>query len=327
MNSSLFAAALIFIAVLAVVGGAAYILFGNTAGRAQAKRIDKMKLRFSGNLDSIAQAHMRKITARQDNKFDSAVSQFMPRPAELRKRLERTGKKWTLGQYGAGGIIIATITIGVLLVATKLSPLLGILVGIGAGLGLPHFVVSFMIKRRSKRFNLLFPEAIDLMVRGLRSGLPITESIQIVGREVLDPVGMEFRSVADKMRIGRTMEQALGESADRIGTPEFKFFMITLAIQRETGGNLAETLSNLSDILRKRVQLKLKIKAMSSEAKASAYIVGALPFIMFATLTTLNPDYMNAFWKNQTMMIVAGGALVWMGIGVFIMAKMIDFEI
>ena len=120
------------------------------------------------------------------------------------------------------------------------------------------------------------------MVRGLRSGLPITETLGIVSGEISGPVSVEFRTVSDKMKIGVTMEAALQETADRLGTPEFQFFVITLAIQRETGGNLAETLSNLSDVLRKRAQMKLKIKAMSSESKASAYIVGSLPFIVFA---------------------------------------------
>ena len=131
-----------------------------------------------------------------------------------------------------------------------------------------------MIKRRIAKFNSNFPDAIELMVRGLRSGLPITETLGIVAGEIAGPVGLEFRAVSDKMKIGRTMEAALQETADRLGTPEFQFFVITLAIQRETGGNLAETLSNLADVLRKRAQMKLKIRAMSSESKASAYIVG-----------------------------------------------------
>jgi tight adherence protein B len=129
------------------------------------------------------------------------------------------------------------------------------------------------------------------------------------------------------MKIGRTMEGALQETADRLGTPEFQFFVITLAIQRETGGNLAETLANLADVLRKRAQMKLKIKAMSSESKASAWIVGALPFIVFILIWFINGKYMQTFFVDERLMIAGGGGLVWMGIGVFIMAKMVDFEI
>jgi tight adherence protein B len=167
--------------------------------------------------------------------------------------------------------IAAVIAIGVM---SRGAPvLLSVLLGIFFGVGGPHFVIGRMIKRRLNKFNANFPDAIELMVRGLRSGLPITETLGIVGGEIQGPVGVEFRMVADKMKIGRTMEVALQETADRLGTPEFQFFVITLAIQRETGGNLAETLSNLSDVLRKRAQMKLKIRAMSSESKASAYIV------------------------------------------------------
>ena len=129
------------------------------------------------------------------------------------------------------------------------------------------------------------------------------------------------------MRIGKTMEAALQETADRLKTPEFQFFVISLAIQRETGGNLAETLSNLADVLRKRAQMKLKIKAMSSESKASAWIVGSLPFIVFGLIWYMNPDYLADFFVDERLMIAGVGGLVWMGMGVFIMAKMVNFEI
>jgi tight adherence protein B len=165
------------------------------------------------------------------------------------------------------------------------------------------------------------------MVRGLRSGLPITETLGIVAGEISGPVGIEFRAVADKMKIGRTMEAALQETSDRLGTAEFQFFVITLAIQRETGGNLAETLSNLADVLRKRAQMKLKIRAMSSESKASAYIVGSLPFIVFGLVTMVNPSYMGGFFEDQRLIVAGLGGLCWMSIGVFIMAKMVSFEI
>jgi tight adherence protein B len=194
-------------------------------------------------------------------------------------------------------------------------------------IGVPHMVISFLIKRRIAKFNSNFPDAIELMVRGLRSGLPITETLGIVASEIPGPVGLEFRSVADKMKIGRTMEAALQETADRLGTAEFQFFVITLAIQRETGGNLAETLSNLADVLRKRAQMKLKIRAMSSESKASAMIVGSLPFIVFTLVWMINPGYMGGFFTDQRLMVAGFGGLIWMSIGVFIMAKMVNFEI
>jgi tight adherence protein B len=157
--------------------------------------------------------------------------------------------------------------------------------------------------------------------------LPISETVGVVGQEIEGPVGLEFKEVADKMRIGRTMEVALQETADRLKTPEFQFFVISLAIQRETGGNLAETLGNLAEVLRKRAQMKLKIRAMSSESKASAWIVGALPFIVFGLIYTQNPGYLANFFVDERLMIAGLGGLTWMGIGVFIMAKMVKFEI
>jgi tight adherence protein B len=123
------------------------------------------------------------------------------------------------------------------------------------------------------------------------------------------------------------MEAALQETADRLGTAEFQFFVITLAIQRETGGNLAETLSNLADVLRKRAQMKLKIRAMSSESKASAYIVGSLPFVVFTLVWMINPGYMSGFFTDQRLMVAGIGGMIWMGIGALIMAKMVNFEI
>jgi tight adherence protein B len=221
--------------------------------------------------------------------------------------------------------IIAAVT---LLLMFRGAPLiLSLLLGLFFGIGGPHFIVGKMIKRRIAKFNTNFPDAIELMVRGLRSGLPITETLGIVSGEIPGPVGVEFRMVSDKMKIGRTMEAALQETADRLGTPEFQFFVITLAIQRETGGNLAETLSNLSDVLRKRAQMKLKIRAMSSESKASAYIVGSLPFIVFGLVYMMNPHYMAGFFTDQRLIVAGLGGMVWMGIGAGIMAKMVSFEI
>ncbi len=200
-------------------------------------------------------------------------------------------------------------------------------VGLLVGAGLPHLVVNSMIKRRINAFNAKFPDGIELLVRGLRSGLPVTETLGVVAQEIPGPVGQEFRGVVERIKIGRTMEESLQETADRLGTAEFQFFVITLAIQRETGGNLAETLSNLADVLRKRAQMKLKIQAMSSESKASAYIVGSLPFIVFGLIYWINPSYIGGFFTDERLIVAGLGGLVWMSIGGFIMAKMVSFEI
>jgi tight adherence protein B len=299
---------------------------GPSVSQTVKRRIELIKERHGDVIAGNAQAQIRKLFAERGTKLESYASTLIPKPALLRKRLEMTGKEISLGKYAMVCIgIIAFVTLGLKMRGAPL--LLALLLGLFFGIGGPHFVISKMITRRVKKFNSNFPDAIELMVRGLRSGLPITETLGIVAGEIIGPVGVEFRMVSDKMKIGRTMEAALQETADRLGTPEFQFFVITLAIQRETGGNLAETLSNLADVLRKRAQMKLKIRAMSSESKASAYIVGSLPFVVFTLVWMINPKYMAGFFTDQRLMVAGIGGMIWMGIGGAIMAKMVNFEI
>jgi tight adherence protein B len=306
----------------------AQALGGPNPRKALKRRVEAMRERHGegGVLAANAQAQIRKLMAQRQSRAEGLASTLIPKPALLRKRIEQTGKDISLAKYGTISLGLAVVTMAVLMI--KGAPfLLAFFLGAFVGIGVPHFVIGKMIKRRIAKFTSNFPDAIELMVRGLRSGLPITETLGIVSTEIPGPVGIEFRMVADKMKIGRTMEAALQETADRLGTPEFQFFVITLAIQRETGGNLAETLSNLADVLRKRAQMKLKIKAMSSESKASAMIVGSLPFIVFTLVWMINPGYMAGFFSDQRLMVAGLGGLLWMSIGVFIMAKMVNFEI
>ena len=294
------------------------------AGRTRRRRMEAVKGRHVGT--GTVETQLRRISAQRDSRLDTSLTRLLPNPDLLRRRLDATGRDLTLGRY-AGGCGIAAAVVFALALLCHAPLLLAALLGVLGGLALPHLVVGRMVKRRLAKFLVRFPDAIELLVRGLRSGLPISETMAVVGAEVPDPVGTEFRQVADKMRIGRAMEGALQDTADRLATPEFQFFVITLAIQRETGGNLAETLGNLADVLRKRLQMKLKVKAMSSEAKASAWIIGILPVLVFGAIEFMNPEYGGAFFTNTKLMIVAGGASVWMAIGVFMMAKMINFEI
>jgi len=316
---------IIAVGVLAALG-MVFAARGPSTGKALKRRIEMIKERHGDVIAANAQAQIRKLFAQRASKVEGIASSIIPKPALLRKRLEQTGREISLAKY-------AMISFGLsLVIATALMLrgmpfLLGLFAGLFVGIGLPHFVVGKMIIRRVNKFNVNFPDAIELMVRGLRSGLPITETLGIVSSEIPGPVGMEFRMVSDKMKIGRTMEAALQDTADRLGTPEFQFFVITLAIQRETGGNLAETLSNLADVLRKRAQMKLKIRAMSSESKASAYIVGSLPFVVFTLVYLMNPSYMGKFFIDERLIIAGIGGMVWMSIGGFIMAKMVNFEI
>ena len=311
--------------VLLILGA---LFSGPSAGKASNRRLEGVRERHSRSTEIAAQVQLKKIMAnrRQATKVDGLASSLIPNPALLRQRLAMTGKGWTLTQYVGSSLALLVTIFGLLYY--KGAPLgLALAMGVLVGLAVPHMAVNRYIKKRGTDFTARFPDAIELMVRGLRSGLPISETVGVVGQEIGGPVGLEFKDVADKMRIGRTMEAALQDTADRLKTPEFQFFVISLAIQRETGGNLAETLGNLAEVLRKRAQMKLKIRAMSSESKASAWIVGALPFIVFGLIWSQNAEYLADFFVDERLMIAGGGGLIWMGIGVFIMAKMVDFEI
>ena len=321
----IFQTLLITLVIFAVLVGGYMVLSMPSTGKAQKRRLEALRYRHSESTDTKVESQLKKaIAARKPKRHRVAGSGS--RSEALAMRLDRTGKGWTVSQYIYASIGIALV-IAVLIYIQSGALLLGLGVGAVVGLGLPHLIVGFFINKRTNAFVVKFPDAIELLVRGLRSGLPVTETLAVVAQEIPGPVGLEFKGITERIKIGKTMEDSLQDTADRLGIPEFNFFCITLAIQRETGGNLAETLSNLSDVLRKRSQMKLKIKAMSSESKASAYIVGSLPFIVFGLIYWINPDYIGGFFYEDRLIVAELGGLVWMSIGVFIMAKMVSFEI
>ena len=317
--------------MLVVVGvimmaGLGYAAFaGPSTSKAGNRRLQQIRYRHSESTDSRVESQLKKaIAARKPTAHKVAGSGS--RIAALAIRLEKTGKKWTLSQYAYASLGLG-LSVALLIFLKSGAFLLSLGIGVLVGAGLPHMVVGKLIKKRITKFNAKFADAIELLVRGLRSGLPVTETLQVVSQEVDGPVGVEFKGIVDRIKVGRTMEEALQVTADRLGIPEFNFFCITLAIQRETGGNLAETLSNLADVLRKRTQMKLKIKAMSSESKASAYIVGSLPFIVGGLISWINPKYLSTFYTDERLIVIGLGGFTWMAIGVFIMSKMVSFEI
>ncbi len=329
MDSNFFMIAGAFVVVVALL---LFVFGGPNPEKAVKRRMTAMRDRIMPSNEAALAAQMRRTIAARLPSQELGLGRLLPNPERMAQRLRRTGKKWTLGRYLWACIGIAVVIL-LAMVVQGAPILLSILLAVGVGLGIPHMVVGKLITKRVSNFTARFPDAIDLLVRGLRSGLPIAETLHAVSTEIPGPVGVEFKLVIERIRIGKSMEAALQESADALGTPEFQFFCITLAIQRETGGNLAETLANLSEVLRKRAQMKLKIKAMSSEAKASAWIVGALPFLVFALVYVMNPDYLAAFfpWSGELydprVMYTGIGGLVWMSMGVGIMAKMVNFEI
>ncbi|MEO0642809.1 MAG: type II secretion system F family protein [Pseudomonadota bacterium] len=316
---------LITLVIFGVLVGGYYVVANSGAATAQKRRLQSLRFRHSDSTDAKVESQFKKAIAARKPKTYKVAGSGSQLDA-LATRLDRTGRDITIAQYFYASIGL-TVAVTVLIFIQSGAALLALAIGLFIGAGVPHLVIGMMIGRRTKQFNAKFPDGIELLVRGLRSGLPVTETLSVVAQEVPGPVGIEFKGIVERIKIGKTMEDSLQDTADRLGIPEFNFFCITLAIQRETGGNLAETLSNLADVLRKRSQMKLKIKAMSSESKASAYIVGSLPFIVFGLIYWINPDYLGAFFIDDRLIVVGLGALVWMGIGVAIMAKMVSFEI
>lgn len=264
----------------------------------------------------------------QTNKsFLDRLAENLPNIQKLKDKIARTGKPISIQKYCVWMALSAIF--GFVLFKFMFGASIAVIIAatIIFGVGLPYKIIMRMGDKRNLAFIANFPEAIDTMCRGLRSGLPVSESINAVAREMPDPVGEEFRHMADGIRLGQSIDDAMWDVAKRINTPEFRFLIISMAIQRETGGNLAETLGGLADLLRRRRQLKLKIRAMSSEARASAMIIGSLPFVMFTLLLLVSKQYALTLIntpQGHTLLMIGG---CWMSIGIYVMKQMVNFEI
>jgi tight adherence protein B len=298
------------------------------------QRVDKRVAAVTRRIGSgLPQAKQANLGLRQRDKasglplVDAVASRVLPRPEILRKRLRNTGRPIEIAHYLLICLILVGAVSAAMVLSVGLSPLLSLAIGVIAGIGLPHLAIGMMVSKRKETFIGQFPDAIDLIVRGLKSGLPVTESIKTVASEIPDPVGVEFKQIIDQLSLGKTLEEAMWMATERIDIPEFRFFVVSLSVQRETGGNLAETLENLADILRKRRQTKLKVRALSSEARASALIIGVLPFVMFALIWMVNSEYLMPLFDDTRGNIMLGFGLIWLTLGFGVMAKMVRFEI
>jgi tight adherence protein B len=298
------------------------------ARRRQEQRLSGMRDRAMGTAVMVQQRRQASAVRRDnENTLDVLVKRFMPRPDQLRLRLLRTGRKISIGQFGAAMFVLSAVTSVSCWLFFGFKPVMAGLVGLGVGLWLPHATIGYLIKRRENLFTTRFPEGLDVLVRGLRAGLPIAESIVNARTEVPEPVKTVYGHIADNVNLGQNLEDAITDAAKTLDTPELKFFAVSLSVQRETGGNLAETLANLAEILRRRRQMKLKVKAMSSEARASAYILGSLPFIMFGLIFFVNTGYAMELFTDPRGMVMVGVGICMMLVGIVIMIKMVNFEI
>lgn len=325
----------IIVIVVALMMGLLIVIVGMLAmggggGKEKKRRVARVKnaaaLMGSGSSEAVT---IRRDTAFSTNKaIDALIRRLLPRPENMRNKLARTGFKITLGKYLIACVVVAVVFSGLfLMIPTVLPAVAAVFLGLLLGATLPYLVVKYLIGRRRGKFIHNFPEGIDLMVRGLKSGLPVTETIKVVGEEMQDPIGTEFRSITDSVRFGKKLDEALWDVSERLNMQEFNFFTVTLSIQSETGGNLGETLENLSDVLRRRRQMKMKIQALAAEPKTSAYIIGSLPFIMLGLIFFMNADYIMTLFTDPRGNMALAVAGVWFLIGIAAMVKMIRFEI
>ena len=206
------------------------------------------------------------------------------------------------------------------------SPLVALGAGFAAGAGLPRWVLGFLIKGRTQKFTEAFADAVDIIVRGIKSGLPVHDCLKIIGKECPEPLAGEFRTLTENVAMGVPMDAALDKMYERMPTSELRFFAIVLAIQAKTGGNLAEALGNLSTVLRARKLMKEKIKALSAEAVASAFIIGCLPPGVVTLISVTSPAYMAPMFTDPRGHLMLLASAVWMSIGIFVMRNMINFK-
>jgi tight adherence protein B len=272
-------------------------------------------------------------TARQAQKsrreqVEGSLKEIEARRAKsppLTTRISQAGLSWSKQQFY---IISATLGIGAFLLFFIIDAglLTALAVGFAAGFGLPMWVLSFLKKRREAKFIDAFPDAVDVIVRGIKAGLPLLDSMKVISAEAPEPVRSEFRAVLDTQAIGVPLGEACGKLYERIPVSEANFFGIVIAIQQKSGGNLSEALGNLSRVLRDRKKMKAKIQAMSMEAKASAGIIGALPVMVTVLVYLTSPQYIELLWTHPTGRFLLALSGFWMATGIFVMRKMINFD-
>jgi len=272
-----------------------------------------------------------KAESRRQKRIQEKVKQLEQRSRKqshldaLRSQIMQAGLDINLTTYFVFSAIFGVVAaFGYLM--SGMPPLGAIAVLLIGGLLVPKLLLGSMAKARQQKFTRHFADAVDLIVRGIRSGLPINECFRVVAREFDAPLGEEFRLLVEGQNLGWTIDDLMARGIQRLPTAEYKFFAIVTQIQRQTGGNLADTLSNLSNVLRERKKMRDKAQAMASEAKASAMIIGSLPFIVAGLLSIVNPDYLMLLFTEKTGNYLLAFGAFWMTCGSLVMRKMINFS-
>jgi tight adherence protein B len=243
----------------------------------------------------------------------------------LQQRIQQAGLSWSKRQY-----ILISAGMGIVAFAMILFTGLGLLAALGfgfaAGFGVPYWLLGYLKKRREKRFLNVFPDSVDVIVRGIKAGLPLLDSLRMIANEGQEPVKSEFKAIMETQAIGMPLGEACQKLYENMPLPEANFFGIVISIQTKAGGNLSEALGNLSKVLRDRKKMKAKIQAMSMEAKASAGIIGSLPPAVMGIVYITSPNYIELLWTHPTGQLMMLGSACWMFMGCMVMRKMINFD-
>jgi len=243
----------------------------------------------------------------------------------LATRLTQAGVDWTPQKFMIASGVLATVCFAIAMVMGG-GPLAALGLAFAGGFGLPRWMLGYLKKRREKAFLKALPDAVDVIVRGIKAGLPLFESIKVVAADAPEPLKGEFLAIIETQAIGMPLGEACGRLFERMPVPEANFFGIVIAIQQKSGGNLSEALGNLSKVLRDRKKMAEKIQAMSMEAKASAGIIGSLPPIVMLLVYLSTPDYISLLWTHPTGQLMLVGCVIWMSLGIMVMKKMINFD-
>ncbi len=327
---------LLIIVVLGVVslGAVAFAMMAPTKKDKTKKRltsIDKTSAirRVGGGQapsEAVAKERRRKLSETLSQLEDQAKQNKKKRRVSLSQMLEQAGLTITPKQFYVGSFVAAMVFGFVGLISGQQLWVSALLLLVG-GIGMPRWLINFFRDRRQKKFTHEFSNAIDVIVRGVKSGLPVNECLQIISREAPVPVNEEFHMLTEGIRVGMTLEHSLDRMYKRMPLQEVRFFSIVLLIQQKTGGNLAEALSNLATVLRNRKLMAGKIKALSAEAKASAMIIGSLPFLVMGAVKLSSPEYLDPLFITRTGNFILLGAGLWMATGIFVMRKMIQIKV
>ncbi len=321
--------AVVFMGLLSLGGIAFAIFYPKILDRSKAnKRMGKVKDKSqTGNRAKMTtdDGVSRRKQVQQSLKEIENRQKAKKKKLTLRIRIQQAGLKITPRTFYIVSFI-AAIAVTALLAVTGNQPLVLLGAFAATGLGLPQWLLSFLTKRRQKKFLAEFANSIDIIVRGVKSGLPLNDCLNIIAVESPDPVGPEFLEIIDAQRAGIPLSKCLENMFERMPLAEVNFFSIVLSIQQKSGGNLSEALSNLSKVLRERKKMLGKIQAMSQEAKSSAAIIGFLPFGIMGTVYLTSPDYISLLWTDPIGNVLLAGSAVWMLTGILVMKKMIAFD-